>query len=573
MITVDVGGGKIVEFPDGTSQEEMQAYIDQNHPVQSKDPLGLNPPGPTRKAAAALRVAQMSPLRKAVYGAERSLDEPAMGLKQLTVGLTPEDESELGIRRSMEQQIPGSWASRMVGDMALYAAPTTKALALANKLRSGKAAYAAAAGTGAGIGAIQPTLGDESRSDNAISGGAFGLIGQGGGDIVAGMIKGVAKNPSVSKLPQAIRDRLSLGQSVDRNTVGGKILSATEEKLQSVPIAGSIIRNKREGAVDAWRDDLVEGVAPAGFKPTGIGTRERIDSIHGEYAKRYAAALRNQQVPPSQLFESQVAKITNNPRSGLTRQQQAEMRDMVMDYYNSMFHGNNIPTGPAGTGVVTQGGHRGTPISIDADNAKGFEAFLTGKASQFRKSNAPGSADMAKMFDDLERAWSVSYRRALPSSSRKAIKELDQSYAPYKTVERAASYVGNDFGDFTPQQLVTAIRSRTPANKFARGQGILQDEGQAARDVLIDRTPNSGTADRALTFGMLTGLVTNPMETLATMGVAVPAMTTKTGKNLVLGDTKTQKLLQALRADKAAKLLGAPTGAALNDLANEEFVE
>jgi hypothetical protein len=384
------------------------------------------------------------------------------------------------------------------------------------------------------------------------------------------MVVGLVRtNPNIAGMPQAIRDRMSLGQVADRDTFSGRLASTTEEKLQSLPVVGDWIRGRRQGAVDAWRNDLVNRVSPAGHTPIGDNTWERLADANRAYTSRYVAALRGQQVPPSRLFESQVAQITNNPRSGLSDRQQGEARDLVMRYYNSMFHGNSPNTGPAGTSPIIQGTQRGTPISIDAENAKGFEAFLTKQAAQYRKSDQPGASDMAQLFENLERAWSVSYRRALPSQSRIAIRGLDQSYAPYKTVERAAAYTGNDFGDFTPQQLVQAVRARTPQPRFSRGQGILQNEAASARDTLIDRVPNSGTADRTALASVATGALLSPMKTAATLGIAIPAMTTRTGRNIATGDTRLQEILRQLRMPG----VGTASGMGLGDIMNPESSE
>ena len=575
MIEVEVDG-KVLEFPDGTSPQEIESILAESRPAKSNDvPMSWNRPGPTIKAAGQLRANKMGPFRKALYGAERALYESGAGVKQLTVGLTPEEENEIAVQRATEQQIPGTWMSRLAMDVAQYAAPSSwalKAAGAATKLPAAVRAYLGAAGSGAAIAATQPVLGNESRGANAMSGALWGGLGQAGGDLVGAGVRGVvAKNPSIANLPQALHDKLSLGQTADRNTWTGRVAANTEERLQSVPIGGEIIRGKRQGATDAWREDLLQRVSPEGVVPTGANTREKLDSIYKGYRNKYSAALANNQVPPSQLFEQQVLKLTNNPRSGLPDTKQEEVRKIVMDYYRSMFHGNNPPTGPAGNATVPLGGHRGSPISADAATAKDFEAFLSAQARQYRNSNAPGSDSTAKMFEDLERAWSVSYRRSLPSSARVATKKLDQGYAPYKTVERAAGYTGNDFGNFTPQQLVQAVRSRTSDSKFGRGQGILQDEAQAARDVLIDRVPNSGTADRALTLGALGGAAfLDPGTTAATLGLGVPAMVTKTGRNIMTGDTKIQKLLQQLRMPQST---GAVTGATFQDLMNPEFTE
>lgn len=578
MIEVELPDGSIAEFPEGTPQETIRAAVQKRFPPKqrSMEELGLASRGPTIEKAAAEAAGKMGPFRQALYGAERVLDEAALGAKQLVAGLSPDDVAGLKLRRATEKAAPYAGLGRVAGDVATalpVANLATTAAARIPALATTTGRLATAAGTGAGIAAAQPVVDEESRLGNAVRGALFSAAGQGAGDILGSAIRGfVPKNPNVAKLPQNVQDRMSLGQVADRKSLTGQIAGSTEEKLQSIPLVGNMIRNRRQNAVDTWRNDLIEGAAPKGFVPQGDNAWEKLGSSSEEFTRRYVDALRNHQIPPSRLFESQVAKLTNNPRSGLTSGAQEEVRDLVMNYYRSMMHGNSSAA-PAGTGVVTQGGQRGTPISIDAKNAKDFEAFLTAKATQYRKGQSPGDADKARMFEDLERAWSVSYRRALPSDARKGIKELDQQYAPHMTVSRAASFTGNDFGDFTPQQLVQAVRSRTPQTRYSRGRGVLQQEAGAARDTLIDRVPNSGTADRAMTVGAIGGAMVDPVTTIGTFLASVPITSTKLGRNIATGDTKVQEVLRLLRADKAAQRAGLPGGLVLQDLASDRYSE
>jgi hypothetical protein len=566
MIEVELPDGSIAEFDDGTPDDVIEKAV-----------LQFVKPSVQQRAAG--QVKEMGPFRKALYGAERSIDESALGLKQMTVGLSPEEEDQLAVRREMEKQIPGSWASRIAGDVVQFAAPTRLAMSAAGaipKMLPKAAQYLGAVGAGAGVGALAPTLGEESRASNAATGAIFGAGGQAVGDLGGRAIEGlVAKNPNIAALPQKIRDRMSLGQVADRNTLSGRIASTTEEKLQSVPFVGNRIKNYRQKAVDTWRDDVIEQGAPKGFIPQGGTPREKIADAYGEYGRRYSSALRGQQVSPSQLFESQVLKITNDPRSGMTQKAQDEVRDMTMNYYRSMFHGNP-QTAPPGTAPIIQGTQRGTAISADAETAKKFEAFLTKKAMEARKSNAPGASEQAKMFEDMERAWSVSYRRQLPSSTRRATRELDQTYPTHMNAQRAASYVGNDYGEFTPQQMVQAIRSRTSERKFAQQRGVGQTQAQVARDALPDKVPNSGTADRSAALGTIGGLVVDPVTTAKTYAASIPAllaMTTKTGRNATTGDTRVQALLQRMRVNEALRLGMPVVGPSLADISSSDYSE
>jgi hypothetical protein len=125
--------------------------------------------------------------------------------------------------------------------------------------------------------------------------------------------------------------------------------------------------------------------------------------------------------------------------------------------------------------------------------------------------------------------------------------------------------VANDYGDFTPAQFLNAVKSRSNKPAFGRGEAMLQDNAQVARELLMDRVANSGTVDRGIAAGALMGAVAvDPKVTLGTLGIGVPMMTTRIGRDFMTGDTKFQKLMQLLRADEAAETFGMPTAVSLD---------
>ena len=565
MTEVELPDGTIVEFPEGTPMPDVMKAVKQFDV----------------KSTAKDRVSKMSSFRKALYGAERSLDETAMGIKQifpkaLGGGLDSNERRDLAVRREMEDQIPGSIIPRIAGDVAQWILPSNLALkgaAMIPKLAGTAGRVGAALGIGAASGAIQPTLDGESRSGNAAFGAAMGAGGQVAGDAIGRGIEGVVKRSDAAKsLPKAIQNQMTLGQSADRNLLSGRIIAGTEERLQSIPIVGDAIRSSREQGTNAFRNNVIDKVAPDGFKVPQGATRDKVAAINDEFSKRYVSALKNTKVGPSQLFEQEVLKIVNNPQSGVPREQAEGVVRDIMRNYQSRFAGvQGINTGS--TGLAT-GPTPGRSVQMTGQSAKDFEAFLSaearGYALQGQQGN-PAARNLGKLYEQLEDAWTTSYYRQIGPAARKDLRVLDKKYAPFKTVERAAGSRGTGTpGDFTPAQLDEAVASRTGRSRFARNEGMLQEDATVGRELFGARIPDSGTAERGLMGAVAGGaMVVDPVSAGITLG-SLPLLTSGPGKRLMTGETAAQRLAQQLRLNQISRSSGLPAGIAISDITNQE---
>jgi hypothetical protein len=103
---------------------------------------------------------------------------------------------------------------------------------------------------------------------------------------------------------------------------------------------------------------------------------------------------------------------------------------------------------------------------------------------------------------------------------------------------------------------------------------MLQDQADAGKTVLQDKIPNSGTTDRALNTAAMGAIMFEPMTAVSTLGgmglLGLPATTSKHGKNMLTGDTKTQMLLKKLRADRLAESAGLPISQAVEGLFEDQ---
>lgn len=553
-IEVDLPDGSVAEFPDGTSPDAMKGAL-----ARYKTKPATPPPGPQS-------MDEIEPNfgKQMLIGAGRSVHELTQGVRQMFGQTTPEEIADTKKYDTPLMNSVGGQLGNAVGDIAMTALPAAKVLKLSTALPKFKVA-ASLAGAGALNGAyegMKPVQEGDTRAGNAAFGFGTGAAMQGVGNLIGKGISGLVQVSRAAKsLPKSVQDAATLGQIADRSTVGGKIASSVEEKARSIPIIGQAITAARERGANAWRDNVIDQVTPDGYTPAGGTMRERLADIQGEFSNRYKGALDGQQVGPLGAFERRITKITSDPTRGLTEAEQGEARRKIMDYYNYM-HGID-PTAQVPN----------IPRNITATQAKEFERFLTAQGRQYSKSNSPSADNLANLFGDAEDAYTVAYRSQLPLSARKALAPLDQRYSPFKTVERAATAVGNDMGDFTPSQLLLASKARSRVPVFARGDGSMQKSADLGKHVFQDKLPNSGTIDRGLGIAALGSLAYDPMGTVGKLAggslLMLPAMTTKVGKNVMTGNTRAQILLQKLRADQAARIAGVPAAQAFDDLVNE----
>lgn len=526
MTEVELPDGRIIEFPEGTSPEAIRAAMAKLAPApQQRTPLGQR------------LIRTVRPTVEALGGAIGTIGGVAAGT---------------------------------------VASPSVIVNPVSGGLVGAGLGYGLAKG---GLDSLETALGyrrGPSTASEALVGGAKdvvtgstmqatgNVIGAGVGRLIDGLIP---KSAAASRLPQAVQDRSTLGQLADRKTMAGRFYGGMEEVAQSIPIVGTRISNARDAGVNTWRDATIDSVSPPGFKAGAGEGSERIAEVYKAFKRGYGGALANKTVSPSQMFESQVLKITSDPRRGLSPEQAENIRNTVMAAYQARFQGLN-QTAPAGTAVAT--GPRPRAIGMPAREAKDFESFLSDFARRYTKGQGPMDDKIGGAYGDIERAWTAAYRRQLGPQVRAQLKPLDQQYAKYVTVENAAGSTGALGGNFTPQQLNNSAKVRTGQRRYGRGEGILHNEAQDAKEVFMNRIPNSGTTDRTLgALGLAGGVVIDPVMTGTSLAV-LGAGTTKAGKSIMLGETATQRLLQQIQAQRLLQQSGIPVGATLSNLTSED---
>jgi hypothetical protein len=136
--------------------------------------------------------------------------------------------------------------------------------------------------------------------------------------------------------------------------------------------------------------------------------------------------------------------------------------------------------------------------AITSDALKSAESNLGSIARGYAKDQ---NYDVRQLGDAIQEAQSSLrslVQRTHPGEAA-TLQSINSGYANFLRTQKAASYVGAESGNFSPAQLQTAVKALDSSrNKgaFARGDALMQDYSEAAKNVLGSKVPDSGTPFR-----------------------------------------------------------------------------
>lgn len=374
-------------------------------------------------------------------------------------------------------------------------------LAVASRLPAA-ASLAGRVGVGAlggGIsGALTPVASGDFATEKAKQIGAGALVG--------GAIPGIASAAGRLVSPNASKNAgLQLLRKEGVNPTIGQALggraNAAEEKLMSLPLVGDMVSKARGSANEQFqRATIKRALKPIGVDlPEGLVGRDAVQFTENTLRQQYDDVLTKiGAIPADAKFGNAIASLRNKvDRLGIPPDEKAKFHGALSDVLES-FDENNVMTSEAFKTLESA-------LGQDARKLAGSQSVYEGRI-------APAVKQLqAELRDMLE-------RQAGPLAGD--LKAVNAGWANFKRVQNAASKLGADDGNFTPAQFQNAVRALdTSKDKaaFARGNALGQDLGDAGKSVLGNKTPNSGTTDRALlNLGLLGG--TAAVSPAAAMG-------------------------------------------------------
>lgn len=384
-----------------------------------------------------------------------------------------EQEKVYQARRALQGE-DGIDGYRLLGNiaspanLAIGASMPTTAATLGGRMGLGALGGAMSAG-------ISPVVNDgsfaaEKLKQLAIGGAAGGAMPA----IAAGVSRVISPKASVNPDVKMLQDagvQPTIGQ-----TLGGRV-NAMEEKMQSVPIMGDAIANARGKALRQFNEAAINrSVSPVGGKIDGVG-QSAVAQAGDMVSQAYDDALGSLKfVRFDDKFKQDIGQLSGMAQD-LTPPMRARFTKIVNDIVDSR---------------TTAGG------TMLAPTLKKVDSELGKTASRYGGSSVASEQELADAVKQLQQLLREQVARSSPEAS-KAMRAADAGYANLVRIEGAAKAAKNTEGLFTPAQLNTAIQTADKSVRkraVARGEALMQDLGTAGQNVLGNKVPNSGTADR-----------------------------------------------------------------------------
>lgn len=450
--------------------------------------------------------ADMSTAQKFAAAVGKGMHDIYSGGKQL-IGLTTQEEidRQKELEKPLMDTTPGTIGA-VVGEIA-----PTLAVPSAATLKG-------AAATGALIGALQPTGKNESRLFNTALGGVTGTAGGALPKVIARVV-----NPNAVERVKAMPSNVTPGQAL------GGAFKTIEEKATSLPIAGSAIQKAQQQSVEDWNKAVInKAIEPLGEKVSEAG-HQGIKEAADILSKSYNTLLPKLKVQQDAPFLQQITNVKALGQN-LPPERAAQLNSIIDNQVLSKFTDHGLMSGETMKQVDSNLGMliRGMKGSADFDQRQVGDALRETQAalrSMVERANPEHAPQLAKIND---------------------------AFAKFIRIERAAGMQGAKEGVFMPSQLKSAARATEAGlrkGRFAKGESLMQDVANQGENVIGSRYPDSGTTGRMLPVMAGAAYLSNPLLAVSEAGLA-GAYTSPAIRNALVA-------LAAKRPEQAAKLANA----------------
>lgn len=347
------------------------------------------------------------------------------------------------------------------------------------------------AAQGAASSALSPTTGDgDYWTEKAKQVGTGAALG----GVLAPVIGVAARliSPNASKNAKVALLR-SEGVTPTIGQALGGMANKVEEKLVSTPLLGDAIRGARGRANSQFQAAAFNrALAPIGEAlPQGVAGREAINYTEDLLRQRYDGVLNNiGAIPVDQTFGANLQNLGQMVNRAILSQDAKTKFGTVLGDVRSAF--NN--------GVLTSEGYKTLESALGSDFRR-----LTSSQDIYDGRLAPAVKQLQQELRDLLQRQAGSHADELAA--------VNTGWANFKRVQRAASTLGAEDGNFTPAQYQNAVRALDKSKDkaaFARGSALNQDLSDAGKSVLTNTVPNSGTADRLMNAGVIGSWLVKP---------------------------------------------------------------
>jgi hypothetical protein len=489
--------GQVIEFPDGMSAPDIESAIKRNM-------MDVPPDGP--KVSRTDRFA-------------KGLRDPIDGGAQLLTNLLPKSVVEAGNTANnwladktglvgrlpaggVDQQVRESEQAyqaqrgdtgvdmyRMLGNVLNPAnAAVVSRLPMAATL-AGRVGIGALGG--ASSSALAPVAsGDfaEEKAKQVATGAAFGgALPMVTGALARAVSPKASLDPNVQLL-KAEGVRPTIGQ-----TLGGNA-NKLEEKLQSVPFFGDAITKARQSAgADLSKSAANRALFPIGKSlPKDLKGHEAVSYVRKSLGDAYDNVVPKLSVTQDKPFQQSVSSLQSMVRQGA-------ISPNAKNSFDRFLKGEVSPL------------FQGDAKSMTGETFKRLQSKITERIQQTGASTNADERLLNGAYKDLGDQLNQLSIRTNPKAAAE-LKAINTGYANFKRMQKAASSVAADDGEFTPAMLHNAVKAADRSKDkraFSEGAALMQDLSAAGKTVLSNKVADSGTAGRAamMAGGVASGLV------------------------------------------------------------------
>lgn len=288
----------------------------------------------------------------------------------------------------------------------------------------------------------------------------------------------------IPKRTEAAKELLRSGVKVPFLQQFGQGAGRFEDKLVSVPLLGDAVRSSRVAAQGQFnRATWDQVLKPIGAKlPKAVTNGNQMAaSAQRTISNAYDDLLPKLSFKTDQQFSAEVTRLRQMASSLPAEQKDQFERILKTELFDRMT--------PAGL--------------MSGESLKRAESRLGAKMRTAMRSQNVWDGDLADALHETQSALRTTLERQNPQHA-KALQAINKAQAMAYRPERATSMLGAKNGDFSPAQLLSAVKAKDVSKNsraFSHGNALMQDWAQKADNTLSSQIPNSGTADRLLLGG------------------------------------------------------------------------
>jgi hypothetical protein len=329
------------------------------------------------------------------------------------------------------------------------------------------------------------------------AGKAAGVLGDVAGPTVKEALARAGIGKPVSPTVKALADK---GVVTTPGQRGGKIPSAIEQRLTSIPIVGDAIKAARARSAEQWnRSELNDAIKDAGGKPLPKDRQGRDAIFHAEseIGKAYDRVLSKMKADLNSADSSGTSfrQFLDQTKTLANQGLEPGSAKIVNDIIDKKVIGKFTKDG-----------------SANGENIKEIQEALRTEIADLKSGNYQ-ERKVSQALQQVSAEMKAMLKRENPVLAPE-LDKVDRGYAKFKTSSQASLYSTKGAGGYTPAQKLRAIKARDASKgkqRFASGAAPGQKEAESVESVIGNTEPDSGTPGRlAVMDGLLKAIVSAP---------------------------------------------------------------